>query len=171
LRAVTNDTPQPAIEDLDGMSAARLREVYREVFGEATRSGNRRWLARRIAWRMQAEAEGDLTERARRRAEELARDADLRSRPPTDRGPTLGANLRTVTGKVVRRPDDRVPLPGTVLTREFKGETHRVTVLQSGFEYEGETYRSLTAIADKITGAHWNGFHFFGLDRKRRESA
>ena len=73
---------------LNEMTVGQLREKYREVFGEPTRAGNRDFLFKRIAWRMQANADGDLTERARRRAEELANDADLRlSLPP--KGPEV----------------------------------------------------------------------------------
>jgi len=67
---------------LKRMTVKELRGRYVEVFGEATRTGNKDWLWKRIAWRMQANAEGGLTERARRRAEELADDADLRLRRP-----------------------------------------------------------------------------------------
>jgi len=65
------------IAELKQMTVRELREKYEAVFGEATRSGNKDWLWKRIAWRMQANAEGGLTERARRRAEFLAHDADL----------------------------------------------------------------------------------------------
>ena len=159
-----HDSPTTALAALEGMTARQLRDRYAEVFGEAARSNNRRWLLRRVAWRIQAQAEGGLSERARRRAEELARDEDLRLRPPTDRGPGLGAEVRTVSGRLVRR-DDRVPIPGAVLVRSFKGADHRVTVLPHGFEYGGTTYRSLSAVAFAISGSHWNGFHFFGLTR------
>ncbi|HOQ48136.1 MAG TPA: DUF2924 domain-containing protein, partial [Bryobacteraceae bacterium] len=64
------------------MSVGELRLRYAEVFGEPTGSRHKQWLIKRILWRMQALAEGDLSERARRRAEELANDADLRLRPP-----------------------------------------------------------------------------------------
>jgi hypothetical protein len=67
---------------LQRMGVAALREKYAAVFGEATATGNRTWLQRRIAWRIQAHAEGDLSERARARAAELARDADLRVTAP-----------------------------------------------------------------------------------------
>ncbi len=66
------------------MTVKELRGRYLEVFGEPARSGNRDWLWKRIAWRMQANVDGDLTERARQRAEELANDADLRMRRPPD---------------------------------------------------------------------------------------
>jgi hypothetical protein len=67
------------------MGVAALREKYAAVFGEATTTGNRTWLVRRIAWRLQALAEGDLSELARQRAAELARDADLRVIPPREK--------------------------------------------------------------------------------------
>jgi len=66
------------IEKLRRKSLAAMRQQYREVFGEDTQCRNREHLFRRIAWRLQALAEGDLTERAREQAREIARYADLR---------------------------------------------------------------------------------------------
>ena len=57
-------------------------------------------------------------------------------------------------------------MPGTILVRQYAGQTLQVTVLEQGFEYDGRIYKSLTAVAKRITGKHWNGFHFFGLNRK-----
>src|SRR6516162_7882293 len=67
---------------LEAMTVNELRVNYAQVFGEETRVGNKAWLVKRIIWRLQALAEGDLSERARRRAAELAQDADLRLSPP-----------------------------------------------------------------------------------------
>ena len=61
--------------------------------------------------------------------------------------------------------DQRLPLPGTVLVREYKGNSVQVRVLDRGFEFEGEVYRSLSAVAKKITGTHINGFNFFRLQK------
>lgn len=72
------------IAALRRMTVKELRQRHVELFGEPTRSANRQWLFRRMAWRVQALAEGDLPERARRRAHELARDADVRLRPPKE---------------------------------------------------------------------------------------
>jgi hypothetical protein len=63
------------IDQLRQLKTAALRVQYREIFGEESRSSNRQFLLRRIAWRLQAKAEGDLSERARRRALEIANDA------------------------------------------------------------------------------------------------
>jgi Protein of unknown function (DUF2924) len=60
--------------------------------------------------------------------------------------------------------------PGTVLTREWGGQHHRVTVLDGGFVWDGRPYRSLSEIAKLITGTKWNGPRFFGLrDKKEAE--
>jgi hypothetical protein len=149
---------------LERMTGGQLQRRYAEVFGEPARSGNRQWLYRRVAWRLQALAEGGLTERARTRARELARDADVRLRPPPGLSVAPApAALRTVSGRVTAGRDRRLPAPGTVLRREFKGQQYRVTVLPGGFEHDGRTYRSLSAVAHAITGSHWNGYLFFGL--------
>jgi len=151
---------------LKRMTVKELRDRYVEVFGEATRSGNKDWLWKRIAWRMQANVEGGLTERARRRAEELANDADLRLRRPPDRT----APSQTATTKKAKVDfGDRAGalMPGTVLTRPYKGRTVTVTTLDDGFEFEGDVYRSLSAVAKVVTGSHWNGRYFFGLKGRR----
>ena len=161
---------QQLIAQIEDMSSSELRERYESLFGEPTRSGNRRWLIRRITWREQAIREGGLTQRAKNRAMELARDEDLRVRPPNTDEPAVGAGLRTVEGDMPKR-DPRLPIPGTILRRTFEGKDYSVTVLRDGFEYEGEVYRSLTAIADLITGSHWNGHLFFGLAKPKRRTA
>jgi hypothetical protein len=117
-------------------------------------------LIRKIAWRMQALAEGDLSERARQRAAELARDADVRVRPPKDF--TVGlANGPTITIPV--QTDPRLPSIGDAIVRTYKGQKIRVVVLAEGFEYDGRRFRSLSAVAKAISGSHCNGFRFFGL--------
>src|SRR5262245_5557212 len=69
---------------LQRLTANELRERFAELFGETTNARNKGWLVRRIAWRLQAKAEGGLTERALKRADELADEADLRVTPPKD---------------------------------------------------------------------------------------
>src|SRR6185437_11670963 len=137
-----------------------------EAFGENTNANNRDWLVKRIAWRLQALAEGGLSERARRRAAELAQDADLRLSPPKVKEVQADAPVRTMTGVLIDRADDRLPLPGTILTREYKGQTLQVRVLASGFEYAGEVYKSLSAVAKAVTGSHCNGYAFFRLEKE-----
>lgn len=153
---------------LQRMGVAALREKYAAVFGEATATGNRTWLIRRIAWRLQMLAEGDLSERAKQRAAELARDADLRVLPPREKPAAVLSMTRggTRTGTLAKeKSDDRLPPPGTVLTRKYKGGTVQVKVLANGFEYAGAVYGSLSAVAKAVTGSHCNGFAFFGLSK------
>jgi hypothetical protein len=148
---------------LTRLTVSALRLKYAELFGEPTRTGNKTWLVRRIAWRLQMLAEGDLSERARRRAAELAQDADLRLTPP--RVPMKTAP-ESRTPSLRLRCDTRVPPPGTILTRAYKGQTLRVLVLGHGFEYRGQIYPSLSAVAKAITGTHCNGYLFFRLAGK-----
>src|SRR5919112_1074159 len=76
---------EQTVAALGRMTVGQLREQYLEVFGEPSRSGSRDFLLKRLAWRIQSLAEGTLSERARRRAEELARDADVRLTLPRAR--------------------------------------------------------------------------------------
>jgi hypothetical protein len=153
------------IEQLRSLTVTGLRTKYRKIFGEDSRSGNKDYLYRRIAWRLQANAEGDLSERARRRALEIANDADLRVRAPKAKA---DAEKRTTVTAIRGARDARLPRSGTLLTREFKGKVHIVKVLDDGFDYDGRRYNSLTKIATEIAGTRWNGFTFFGLDREAR---
>src|SRR5258705_7738393 len=115
---------------LEAMTVAELRAKYAQVFGEETRVGNKTWLVKRIVWRLQALAEGDLSERAGRRAAELAQDADLRLSPPR-RKRTAPASVQK-NGKASARINGHLPLPGTILTRWYKGQTLKVQVLRHG---------------------------------------
>src|SRR5882724_9341204 len=150
---------QVTIAALERMTVPQLQAKYLEVFGEPSRSGNRDFLIKRIGWRIQSQAEGSLSERAKRRAEELARDADIRTTVPRSRELDQGGVQRTSTGPSAH---DRLPIPGTVLTRKYRGQQVEVKVLANGFEHEGQTYRSLSAVAKVVTGSHWNGLLFFG---------
>lgn len=148
---------------LNQLTTNQLHDRFAEVFGELPRSRHKTWLVKRIIWRLQAREEGDLSERARCRAMELADDANLRVTAPKIPKTTPGAEQRTTSYPILQRADGRLPMPGSVLTRDYKGHKLLVKVCSDGFEYQGEIYKSLTAIAKKITGTHWNGFHFFGL--------
>src|SRR5271165_83732 len=144
------------------LTAADLRRRFAELFGEPTHATNKTWLIRRIAWRLQALAEGDLSERARHRAEELANDADLRMNPPRPRAADMPRAAEPVAAVAPLR-DRRLPPVGSVLARLYRGQTVQVRVLADGFEYEGRVYASLSAVAQHITGTHCNGYLFFRL--------
>ena len=148
------------------MTPAELRERYAEVFSEASRSGHKEWLIKKIIWRIQANAEGGLSERAKRRALELANDADLRTKAPRTEKQMLPMVATPVRRVLPERQDRRLPIPGTVISRPYKGQSLHVAVLADGFEFEGETYKSLSAVAKKITGSHCNGYLFFRLNQQ-----
>jgi hypothetical protein len=148
---------------MKGMGPKQLRARYAEVFGEATAANNKTWLIRRIAWRLQARAEGDLSERARRRAEELVDDADLRLSPPRGQSPEVDGESPPAAAPP---RDRRLPPVGSVLARKYRGEILQVRVRADGFELEGAVYPSLSAVAKAITGGHCSGYFFFGLARK-----
>lgn len=154
------------IATLQQLTVKELRARYAEVFGEGTNANNRDWLIKRIAWRVQAMAEGGLSERACRRAAELANDADLRLSPPKVQAMPMAIPGRTMTGVLADKTDQRLPLPGTIITREYKGQTIQVRVLTKGFEYAGEVYKSLSAVAKAVTGSHCNGYAFFRLAKE-----
>lgn len=142
-------TTYQEIQGLARMTVGELREKYLDVFGEETRSYHKEFLRKRIAWRIQV----------------LADDADLRIRTPRDPVKSGSAEVRTRTSISHLPPsrDPRLPLPGTLLARDFKGRDIVVKVLDNGFEFEGRRYKSLSAIAKEVTGSKWNGFLFFGL--------
>jgi len=163
-----NSATVTAIEELRDLKVVALKKKYRELFGEDSRSSNKQYLSRRVAWRLQARVEGDLSERARRRAAEIADDADLRTRAPKGFSPKdAPANSPWVTDRSRVPRDSRLPAAGSLLTRRLDDRQIVVKVLVDGFEYESRRYRSLSAIAREVTGTRWNGLLFFGLAERR----
>jgi len=152
------------IAELGAMTAGELREKYQEVYGEPTRSRNKVYLQKKIAWQIQALAEGGLSQRALARIEELAPLAPLRWRPRLKDIEIPVA--RTMKGKKPKKRDPRLPPSGTVITKEHKGKEYEVLVVEDGFEYGSEHYASLSKVARVIAGTNWNGFAFFGLSNK-----
>ena len=145
------------VNELAGLGTRDLRVKYAQLFNEHAPSHNRDWLIKRLAWRIQARALGDLTQRARAKALELADDADLRVRMPLNQEPL------PIQSKAIGR-DKRLPPAGAILVRVYKKKRHEVTVLDDGFEYDGAIFHSLSAVARTITQTNWNGFRFFGLN-------
>ena len=149
------------------LGTQELLAKHAELFGEAVwKTGNRVWLVKRIAWRLQALDEGDLSERARRRAAELVNDADLRLSPPRLHKPHSKAIVRPSSTRRTIMRNTLELRSGMVLARKYRGEMLEVHVLADGFAFEGTTYASLSAVAKAITGAHCSGHHFFGLTPK-----
>ena len=136
-----------ALGDLDH---AALKQRWRALQGgDPPKRLSRQLLLRALAHAMQEKAFGGLSPTLRRRLGRLATELQSKGRIPS----------------VASQPSFK---PGTRLIREWQGRTHEVTVLEDGFQWNGETYRSLSAIARAITGTRWNGHVFFGL--KSRQS-
>jgi hypothetical protein len=133
---------------LPACSRGELEEQWRALWGsDAPRHGSREFLIRAVAYGIQAQAFGGLDAKTL----QLLRKA----------GQPNGARPKAPTSRLSK---------GSKLFREWHGETHEVLVLDSGFAWRGETYSSLSAIARAITGAHWNGWAFFGLKRSTKEA-
>jgi len=148
---------------LERMTTGELAQRCVELCDEPIRTGNRAYLTRKIAWRLQVLAEGDLSQRARRRAVELADIADVRLMAPKG-SPPAGDDLPPIQRlPVAVQQDPRLPAIGTALVKRYKGRTLEVIVQPKGLEYEGRLYRTLSAVAKAISGSHVNGFRFFGL--------
>lgn len=147
---------------LSELSIGQLVAKYEKLFGEKCRSRNRRYVYRRVAWKMQADDEGGLSERAILRATVIAGESLLRVTPPKAR-----RSKKEVPASVPADWDPRIPPPGQVIERRYKGRLLIVMVMSDGFEFEGEHYKSLTAVARVVTGSHCNGFHFFKLGQAK----
>ena len=148
---------------LQRLTVSALRSRYAELFGEATSSNHKTWLIKRIVWRLQARMASPLSERARQYASELARDAEVRLSAP--KLATAHKGVEGTTPPYTANQDERLPGPGTILIRRYKGQLLHVKVLADGFEWQGAVYRSLTAVAKAITGGHCNGYLFFRLGK------
>ena len=140
------------LAELETLPTSELKARWSTLYGTDPPRFNRQFLIKRLAYRIQEMAYGGLPDEVSARLNQLLDEEGYDE---------IG----------VRRPDRKRarctatghPVSGTVLIREWDGERHKVTALTKGFEYRGLPYRSLSAIARKITGTQWNGPLFFGL--------
>lgn len=136
---------QKQLATVASLSAQSLRVEWRKAFRqEPPRGLKRSVLVRAIAYKVQERSLGGLSQAAKSSLRKLAQNV----------GPEPVARLPSVASSLT---------PGTRLVRDWGGQAHAVLVLDNGFEYHGQRYRSLTEIARRITGAHWSGPRFFGL--------
>jgi Protein of unknown function (DUF2924) len=139
------------IARLPEMDRKGLHELWGRLFDRPPNRGLRReMLVPILAYRIQERAFGGLKESTVRRLHELAADnASKRNR----------ARLTMIRPKI-----------GTRYVREYEGKLHEVIVLEAGYEYEGQIYRSLTEVAKVITGTKWSGPVFFGYKRPSKRA-
>ena len=152
------------VAEMRKLPMSQLKEKYEQTFNEVCRSGNRTWLIKRIAWGLQAREYGGLSERARQYALQIADVADLRTTPPKN-APTAILKLPKQGTKKTALVELKSSLPraGTVLQRKYKGRIVEVEITDNGVKYDGEIFASLSAVAKHITGSHWSGHRFFGI--------
>ena len=158
----------PDIADLPKLNAQQLQAIHRELFGVANPVPNCQHLRRKIAWHLQAVAEGGLPESVRQYAIGIARGTELRLRI-SDNAARRQAQVpldKTTTTVLAQTRDARLPMPGSLIVKDYKGATIVVKVLDGAFEYDSRRFNSLSAIAGEITGTRWNGFAFFGLEKE-----
>ena len=152
------DTVLSKVVALQRKSLVELRKQYTQLFpDEKVVPANRLHLQRRLAYRLQEQAFGGLSDEAQARLQGLIQQHDPINHKPDRPAPTSPS--KAPGSKPLR--DRRLPIPGTILTKIYKGTPLQVKVLEQGFEYQGKPYRTLTAVAKAITGVHWNGYLFF----------
>jgi hypothetical protein len=139
------------LEALPALGPTELRSEWRRLFRSQPPRLSRDLLMRAIAYRIQELRYGGLSKTTRRKL------AALVTAPQSE-------------GEIAPEATQKIRT-GARLVREWNGRTHTVTVKEEGFTYVGRSYRSLTAIAREITGAHWSGPRFFGLVRRSKRLA
>ena len=146
------DTVLAQLAALKTAPIGALKQKWRDLFEREPPPYNRRFLESRLAYRIQELAYGGLgretLDRLRAMAKQYeAKDASERKSRPVHR-----------------------PIAGTQLIREWQGISHCVTVRADDFEYLGRPYKSLSSVAQEITGTKWNGWVFFGLKSSQGKS-
>jgi hypothetical protein len=136
------------LAEIQDMAYPALKEKWRSLYGTEPPAYSREMFVRRLAYRVQELVYGGLAEETKAELERIAEEDD-RQRQAVKAGRP--------------KPKGTHPLPGTRMIREWNGQRHEVTAVEGGYEYTGRRYKSLSAIATAITGAHWSGPQFFGL--------
>jgi hypothetical protein len=141
------DDPQvlARLAALKKMSVKELKAEWLKLMGSEAPNNSSQFMIQRLSYRIQELAFGGMSK-------SLVR--------------TLDALANEYEGKKVRKSviaDPRNPIIGTRLVRGWNGTEHTVTVMKDGFDWQGQRFKSLSAVAKTITGTSWNGYRFFGL--------
>lgn len=146
------------LAEIQGMRTGALRDELTRLTGSPAKSWNRPYLVRKVSWLTQA------NQRQEPDAVEFPTLVpEVRDQPRSGR---LEAPIQVLSKGGIRDP--RLPRPGSVILRDYRGLRLTVMVREDGFEWNGLPYHSLSAVARAITGCHWNGRLFFGLSRRKR---
>ena len=151
-----NETLKEKIVMLGSLSMPELQERARVLFlNQKLSFSNRLFLVKAIAYKLQENALGGLTDKAQTRIQELIKLYD----PINNK--VFRPDKSSSKGKSSR--DRRLPIVGSEIIKKYKGQQYVIKVTEKGFEFNGKTYRSLSRIAEEITGVHWSGYAFFNL--------
>ena len=152
------------IKSLCRMGINELRTKYYEVCGYNSGARNKDFLVRKIAWKLQSiETSKDIKPETREKAYLIADFSRLKLNKAKTPSVELVVGKDFAKRKLELDRDPRLPMPGALLSKIFRGKQHIVKVLDIGFEYENEKFKTLSSVAKKIAGTNWNGFKFFNL--------
>ena len=143
------------LEALQQLSRPELIQKWKEIFKtNSPLHAKKDFLIKQIAWELQAKQQGRLSTQSKKQldkfADNLAKNNEINEKQ-------LKESCKQTSTLEIKA--------GTKLIREYKGEKYEVTALDKGFEYKGNQYKSLSAIANAITGTQWNGKVFFGVKK------
>ena len=143
------------INDLKDASTKELIGLFRKLLGAPSSSTNRLYLSRNVAHKLQENEAGGFPKALAGNIQQMIKELD-----PINM--TIFRSSRPLSKKHQTR-DQRLPIPGTIITKKYKNQLIEVKVLEKGFEYKGKHYKTLTSISEEITGSHWSGYEFFNL--------
>ena len=160
-------TATAQIAALRRLCASELQAEWLRLYGEPAPNRNTQFLFRRLAWRIQELQNGGLSDRARQRLDELAPEGFTPARPSIVAAPA--ANPASPAERTCSRRDPRLPSPGSVISKVYKGRELRVVIREDGLELDGQMYASATALAKAVTGSKSiNGRLFLGVAKRKR---
>lgn len=143
------------IEELQSMPRQELIQKWKKLFKTNSPPHARNdFLIKQIVWELQAKKQGGYSAQTKKRLDNLA--DKLASKQEVNEN-DLKESCKQNSNLEIKS--------GTKLIREYKGEKHEITALDKGFEYKSKIYKSLSAIANEITGTRWNGKVFFGIKK------
>ena len=152
MRPVDADALEAALATLERLPFAEVKKRWRALRRADPPASLPPTLMRgALAYGLQADRFGGLSAEARRKLARMGKRLEANPKADILKGET--------------------PAPGARLVRDWRGERHQVEIVEGGFAYRGKTYKSLSIIAEEITGAHWSGPRFFGLKNRRKDDA
>jgi len=152
-----SDSVLRQVADLKNLTHDELKDLWKTLNGGEPPAYNRKYIVSRLAYRIQEIAYGGLSDDSREQMQRILKDGGFDSN---------GCDSGVRRKERATRQKRGAPIAGTRFVRDWNGRHYEVIAVNKGFEFEGRTYRSLTAVAKAITGTHWNGRIFFGLEKR-----